>query len=93
MTHKPAADHLADDEPHAPEAKVHHEPTSAHTDAPVEHARDMEGLGRHGDEHTSDGHGHGEPRLGPIDWGAWAYAILGVAVGLLVVVAFSLATT
>ena len=30
-------------------------------------------------------HGHAEPRLGPIDWQAWFYAVAGVAAGLLVV--------
>lgn len=49
----------------------------------------------HMDAHTaiSDvGHGHGEPRLGPLDWQGWAYAAVGVGFGLLVAVAFWLAT-
>ncbi len=42
----------------------------------------------HMDAHTAisdDDHGHAEPRLGPIDWQAWGYALIGVAAGLLVV--------
>ena len=72
---------------------THQEPAAAHTDAPspTEHARDMEGLGGHVDEHISDDPGHGEQRLGPIDWGAWGYGVLGVAAGLVVVIAFWLA--
>jgi hypothetical protein len=45
--------------------------------------------GEHVDEHDSaHGHGHEEARLGPIDWGAWAYVIGGAAVALLLVWAF-----
>ncbi|MEX2546788.1 MAG: hypothetical protein WD830_03255 [Chloroflexota bacterium] len=43
------------------------------------------------DAHTSlsdDDHGHAEPRLGPIDWGAWAYALVGAAAALVVVALF-----
>jgi hypothetical protein len=36
-------------------------------------------------------HGHGEARLGPIDWAGWGYAALGVLAGLVVVIAFWLA--
>jgi hypothetical protein len=42
----------------------------------------------HMDAHTTisdDDHGHTEPQLGPIDWPAWGYALVGVAAGLLVV--------
>ena len=42
----------------------------------------------HAAEDHADDHGDGEPRLGPIDWGAWLYAVVGVAFGLLVVGAF-----
>ncbi len=47
------------------------------------------------DDHTDDvaGHGHApaaEP-LGPIDLRAWAYAVMGGAVGLVVVVALFVA--
>jgi hypothetical protein len=37
---------------------------------------------------SDDDHGHAEDALGPIDWQAWAYALIGVAAGVLVVVAF-----
>ncbi len=45
----------------------------------------------HMDAHTAlsdDDHGHAEPALGPIDWGAWAYALVGAAAGLVVVALF-----
>ena len=45
----------------------------------------------HMDEHTTlsdDDHGHAEAPLGPIDWGKWAYAIVGGLGGLLVVALF-----
>jgi hypothetical protein len=41
----------------------------------------------HMDAHTTlsdDDHGHAETTLGPIDWGKWGYAVLGGAVGLVV---------
>jgi hypothetical protein len=38
-------------------------------------------------------HGHAEPGLGPIDWPAWGYAVLGLAVGLLTVGMFYVAIT
>lgn len=47
----------------------------------------------HMDAHTAisdDDHGHAEGSLGPIDWGAWGLAILGVAVGVLVLACFAL---
>jgi hypothetical protein len=51
-------------------------------DAVSHHATDS-----HMDAHTTlsdDDHGHAEPRLGPIDWPAWAYAAGGFAIGLVV---------
>jgi hypothetical protein len=48
----------------------------------------------HMDAHASisdDDHGHAEEPLGPIDWTAWAYGLVGVVAGLLVVGAFWLA--
>lgn len=65
-----------------PEAKSAHEPTEAHAD---DDQREMEGVGGHVDGHTTDDHGHHEERLGPIDWAAWGYALLGIAAGLVVV--------
>jgi hypothetical protein len=50
----------------------------------------------HMDAHTAisdDDHGHAEPRLGPIDWGAWAYALVGAAAGLVVVALFFVAVS
>lgn len=41
---------------------------------------------------SDDDHGHTEEALGPIDWQAWAYAMFGVAAGVLVVIAFWLAS-
>jgi hypothetical protein len=78
---------------------AHDEPTEAHTDAPIGSteraiAGQSQGLGEHGpdthvDEHaTTDPHAHEEVRLGPIDWPAWGYALLGIAVALVVVLAF-----
>jgi len=41
------------------------------------------------DDHASSAHdNHAEPRLGPIDWQAWFYAVVGFAAGLLVVGVF-----
>ncbi len=40
---------------------------------------------------SDDDHGHAEPRLGPIDWAAWGYGIVGIAAGLVVVFCFWLA--
>ncbi len=55
-----------------------------------------------GDHHATDDHGddggHGDhangddPALGPIDQRAWAAGVAGVALGLVVVVAFVMAT-
>lgn len=36
-------------------------------------------------------HGHVEPAVGPVDWLAWGYALIGVVVGLLVLVLFYVA--
>jgi hypothetical protein len=47
----------------------------------------------HMDAHASisdDDHGHGES-LGPIDWAAWGYALVGVVAGLVVVFGFWIA--
>jgi hypothetical protein len=45
----------------------------------------------HMDAHTAisdDDHGHDEESLGPIDWGAWAVALLSGGAALLVVALF-----
>lgn len=45
----------------------------------------------HMDAHTAlsdDDHGHAEPELGPIDWAAWAYALVGAAAAIVVVALF-----
>jgi hypothetical protein len=48
----------------------------------------------HMDSHTTlsdDDHGHAETPLGPIDWGKWAYAIVGGIGGLIVLALFLVA--
>lgn len=50
----------------------------------------------HMEAHTAisdDDHGRAEPQLGPIDWKAWAYALVGGAAGLVVVALFWIAIT
>ena len=54
-------------------------------------AADHHDAATHMDAHTTlsdDDHGHAEPALGPIDWGAWAYALVGAGAGLVVVAFF-----
>ena len=48
----------------------------------------------HGGDHGHDDHGHGaeEGALGPVDTFAWGAGLVGVLAGLLVVIAFVLAT-
>lgn len=41
----------------------------------------------HGDTHGHDDHAHGAEALGPLDVRAWAAAILGIALGLVVMIA------
>lgn len=72
-----------------PEATATHEPAAAH--APADHVLEIEGVGGHVDEHMSGDHGHAEPRVGPVDWAGWGYAVVGVIAGLVVVGAFWLA--
>lgn len=46
------------------------------------------------DEHADaidDEHAHAEPRLGPVDWGSWAFAALGVVIALVIVGLFYVA--
>lgn len=42
----------------------------------------------HGDTHGHDDHAHGADVLGPLDVRAWGAALLGIALGLVVMVAF-----
>jgi hypothetical protein len=42
---------------------------------------------------SDDDHGHAEPRLGPIDWAAWAYALIGATAGAIVIALFWFAVT
>ena len=47
----------------------------------------------HGDSHGHDDHGHGDETLGPVDVGAWGAGILGVAISVVMAVAFVMATS
>ena len=50
----------------------------------------------HMDAHATlsdDDHGHAEQALGPIDWAAWGYALLGAIAGLLVLLFFFVANS
>ena len=47
----------------------------------------------HGDTHGHDDHAHGSEALGPLDMQAWGAAILGVALGLVVMIALVQAGT
>jgi len=56
-------------------------------DAVAEHATDS-----HMDAHTTlsdDDHGHAEEALGPIDWRAWGFAVLGGLSGVVVLAGFA----
>jgi hypothetical protein len=80
---------------------THHEPVATHGhdhepalgDIPAEEHAVAHGAAAHagapGDSHAG-GHGadHHEERLGPVDWAAWGYVVVGVAVALAVVAAF-----
>jgi hypothetical protein len=77
---------MSADVPHAADADMveHGErPADAHHDPDT-----------HMDVHTAlsdDDHGHAVALLGPIDWGRWAYALVGGLAGAVVVFAFWLA--
>ena len=79
---------MTPDVPHAADAEdVEHGHPPA--DPVAHHAADS-----HMDAHTTlsdDDHGHAEATLGPIDWSAWTYALVGGAAGLIVVVLFWIA--
>ena len=51
------------------------------------------GAGDHGDTHGHDDHAHAGDTLGPVDMRAWGAAILGIALGLVVMIAFIQAAT
>ena len=42
----------------------------------------------HGDTHGHDDHAHGGETLGPVNLQAWGAALVGIALGLVVMVAF-----
>lgn len=69
-----------------------HEP-EAHAAEPLIDTADHDSA-THMDVHAAisdDDHGHAEAALGPIDWGRWAYALVGGLAGAVVVFAFWLA--
>ncbi len=76
---------LTPDVPHAADAEdVEHGEAAADSIAHHDAATHM-------DAHTSlsdDDHGHAETTLGRIDWGAWTYALVGAATGLIVIAVF-----
>jgi hypothetical protein len=82
---------MTPDVPHATDARVVEEEATTGDHAPAV------GTDAHADAHQpethDDEHGHAEPRLGPIDWPAWGYAVLGVLAGLLVVGLFWVAVS
>ena len=47
----------------------------------------------HGDTHGHDDHAHGAAALGPVDRMAWAAALVGIVLGLVVMLAFIQALT
>ena len=51
------------------------------------------GASDHGETHGHDDHAHGSDSLGPVDRRAWGAAILGIALGLVVMIAFIQAAT
>lgn len=66
---------------------------SAHRD-PADDSIAEHDAATHMDAHTAisdDDHGHAEMALGPIDWRAWATALLGGAAGIVVLACFAVA--
>jgi hypothetical protein len=66
--------------------------------ADTAHAADGDEVAHHADTHmdahtvlSDDDHGHAEAALGPIDWAAWGYTIVGGVAGLIVLYFFWLA--
>ena len=76
----------------APAADAHGVPpvttAEAHA-AATDHAADGQ-MDAHATLNDND-HAHAEPRVGPIDWPAWGFALIGVLAGLLVVALFFVA--
>jgi hypothetical protein len=70
--------------------------TATMSDADTSHAHPAEphAADPHGTHGGSHGHGTVEDEpLGPVDLAAWAYAVAGAALGLLLVIALYLAST
>lgn len=57
------------------------------TDEKTADSDDHEHVGGHATA-ADDDHGHAEARVGPIDWGAWACALIGAAAGAIVLAVF-----
>ena len=66
---------------------IHDSDAPGHEGAVAHHAP-----GDHGADHGHDDHAHEDAGLGPIDVMAWGAGLLGVALGLVVTVAFVIAT-
>ena len=87
---------MTPDVPHAADADL-----VEHGESPADPHAGADGVAHHDGAtatgaHTAlsdDDHGHAEPPLGPIDWPAWGFAVLGVAAGLAVVALFYVATS
>jgi hypothetical protein len=61
--------------------------TDEGTDSALVHDAPHRDVAAHGEVDAHDEHGHGASTLGPIDWGTWAYALVG-AIGGVIVLAF-----
>ncbi|HVM29361.1 MAG TPA: hypothetical protein VM305_01130 [Candidatus Limnocylindrales bacterium] len=83
---EPRSQPLAHDEP----AETHgHDHEPAVGDIPADGHASHGASDTHGDVHDAgQGAEHEEARVGPIDWAAWGYALIGVAVALVVIAAF-----
>ncbi len=64
-----------------------HDDAPGHAGATAHHATDD-----HGDDHGHDDHAHGDVALGSIDWFAWGAGLLGIVLGLVMTLAFVMAT-
>jgi hypothetical protein len=84
---------MTTDAPHAADADLveHGDAPADPVDYEVADSVAHHDAATHMDAHTSisdDDHGHAETALGPIDWGAWGFAILGGVAGLVVIAIF-----